>query len=315
MQTLFEPIEPFDQFFLETNSIHRIYVEQCGNPNGVPILFLHGGPCSGCKPDHRRFFDPHVYRIILFDQRGCGRSLPFGELNANSLQTIIDDMERIRQVIDLTSWILYGGSWGATLALAYAQKYTQSVQGMILRGTFLARQQDLEWFLGKNGVRLIYPEMSDLLVNSIPTLLRTQNLLADIITTLNSDDEQAVRSVTKAWQLWGGQVALGSLFQPPEMIITEQDVMQAKTELHYAQHHYFLADNQLLANCHILQHIPTMIIHGRNDLVCPLEAGWQLHKHLPHSQFILLPNSGHIAQGEEMIDALVSATEAMKNIR
>jgi proline iminopeptidase len=186
---------------------------------------------------------------------------------------------------------------------------------MILRGTFLARQQDLEWFLGKNGVRLIYPEMSDLLVNSIPTLLRTQNLLADIITTLNSDDEQAVRSVTKAWQLWGGQVALGSLFQPPEMIITEQDVMQAKTELHYAQHHYFLADNQLLANCHILQHIPTMIIHGRNDLVCPLEAGWQLHKHLPHSQFILLPNSGHIAQGEEMIDALVSATEAMKNIR
>ena len=315
MQTLFEPIEPFDQFFLETNSIHRIYVEQCGNPNGVPILFLHGGPCSGCKPDHRRFFDPHVYRIILFDQRGCGRSLPFGELNANSLQTIIDDMERIRQVIDLTSWILYGGSWGATLALAYAQKYTQSVQGMILRGTFLARQQDLEWFLGKNGVRLIYPEMSDLLVNSIPTLLRTQNLLADIITTLNSDDEQAVRSVTKAWQLWGGQVALGSLFQPPEMIITEQDVMQAKMELHYAQHHYFLADNQLLANCHILQHIPTMIIHGRNDLVCPLEAGWQLHKHLPHSQFILLPNSGHIAQGEEMIDALVSATEAMKNIR
>jgi proline iminopeptidase len=111
MQTLFEPIEPFDQFFLETNSIHRIYVEQCGSSNGVPILFLHGGPCSGCKPDHRRFFDPHVYRIILFDQRGCGRSLPFGELNANSLQTIIDDMERIRQVIDLTSWILYGGSW------------------------------------------------------------------------------------------------------------------------------------------------------------------------------------------------------------
>jgi proline iminopeptidase len=314
MRTLFDPIEPFDQFFVETNSVHRIYVEQCGNPDGVPILFLHGGPCSGCKPDHRRFFDPHVYRIILFDQRGCGRSLPFGELTANSLQTIIDDMEQIRHVLGLTSWILYGGSWGATLALAYAQKHTQAVQGMILRGTFLARQQDLEWFLGENGARLIYPEMSDLLVDSIPPALRTQNLLADIITTLNSNDEQAVRSVTQAWQLWGGQVALGSLFQPPEMMITEQDVTQAKMELHYAQHHYFLADNELLANCAILKHIPAIIIHGRNDLVCPLESGWQLHKHLPHAQFILLPNSGHIAQGEEMIDALLSATEAMKNV-
>lgn len=312
MKTLFPPIEPFHHFLLQTDSVHSIYVEQCGNPQGVPIIFLHGGPCSGCKPDHRRFFDPTHYHIILFDQRGCGRSLPFGELKHNTLPDLIADMERIRQHLNLEKWILFGGSWGATLALAYAQKHVKRVQAMILRGSFLARLQDNHWFLGNYGVSLIYPEMFRHLVDSIPALQRTDNLFDDLCAVLWGKDELAIRRVTKSWQAWGGQVALGSAFEFRDVHVTDHDIKQVKMEVHFAKNHYFLAENELLKQCAKLHHLTVIIIHGRHDLVCPIEAGWQLHLALPQANYIVLPNSGHIAQGDEMIDVLVNATENLK---
>jgi proline iminopeptidase len=311
MKTLFPDIEPFNTFFLKTNSVHSVYVEQCGNPNGVPIVFLHGGPCSGCKPDHRRFFDPNFYHIILLDQRGCGRSLPFGELENNTLPDLIADLEQIRQQLQIETWILFGGSWGATLALAYAEKYINRVQALILRGSFLARQQDMDWFLGKNGAALIYPELWQQLHESIPLELRTEDLAADLCAVLWGKDELAIRRVTKAWQAWGGQVALGNTYQPYDYHVTDHDIKQVKMELHYAKNAYFLAENELLEKAAILQNIPITLIHGRNDLVCPIEAVWKLHHALPQADFIVLPNSGHIAKGDEMIDALITATEKL----
>ena len=309
MKTLFPPIEPFHSFFLETDSAHSVYVEQCGNPNGVPIIFFHGGPCSGCKPDHRRFFDPAYYHIVLIDQRGCGRSLPFGELENNTLPDLIADVERIRQHLNVETWILFGGSWGVTLALAYAQKHVQRVQAMVLRGTFLARLQDMHWFLGQHGVALIYPEIWRKLVESIPADQRTGDLIANLSAVLCGKDELAIRRVVKAWQMWGGQVALGHTFTPCEQHLTEHDVKQVKMELHFAKNGYFLAENELLNHCEKLRHLRVIIIHGRNDLVCPIESAWQLHHALPQADYVVLPHSGHIAQGDEMIDALVSATE------
>lgn len=309
MKTLYSEIEPFHTFFLNSGSKHQIYVEQSGNPDGIPVIFLHGGPCSGTKPDHRRFFNPDRYHIILFDQRGCGLSKPFGELECNSTQALCTDMERIRQQLKIDQWLLFGGSWGAALALLYAQQHPGQVVGMVLRGVFLARQQDLDWFLVE-GARRIYPEQWQRLAESIPVQLR-KNLLHALYDTLESQDEIAKRRVAREWAAWGGQVALGNDFQsgPHGAHVTEKMVKQARMELHYARHHYFIGENQILENCNKLSEIPAIIIHGRKDLVCPVESAMKLHQALPHADYIVLPEAGHIAQGLDMIDALVSATD------
>ena len=314
MKTLYPEISPYHTFFLETGTQHAIYVEQSGNPDGIPVIFLHGGPCSGTKPDHRRFFNPDFYHIILFDQRGCGLSVPFGELEHNSTQDLIDDMERIRLHIGLEQWLLFGGSWGAALALLYAQQQPDKVRGMIIRAVFLARQQDLEWF-AKVGVNLIYPEQWQRLLESIPEPSRKE-LISGLCTALGGNDEVAKRRVAKEWLAWGAQVALGNDYMPDRQNehVTEKMVKQVGMELHYAKHHYFVTENQILENCALLRNIPTVIIHGRQDLVCPIEAGMKLHQALPEADYIILPNAGHIAQGAEMIDALVSATDKFVNV-
>ncbi|MEY3786135.1 MAG: prolyl aminopeptidase, partial [Pseudomonadota bacterium] len=247
--------------------------------------------------------------IILFDQRGCGLSLPFGELENNTTQDLIDDMERIRQHLSIEQWMLFGGSWGAALALLYAQQHQDKVLGMIIRAVFLARLQDLEWF-AKVGANLIYPEQWQRLIESIPAQAR-EDVVKGLCSALWGDDEVAKRRVTKEWMGWGGQVALGNDFKPgrPSDHVTDKMVKQVGMELHYAKNHYFVTENQILENCAILQNIPAIIIHGRQDLVCPIEAGMRLHQALPKAEYIILPNAGHIAQGSEMIDALVSATD------
>ena len=308
MKILYPEIPPYHTFFLETGSKHFVYVEQSGNPDGMPVVFLHGGPCSGTKPDHRRFFNPEHYRIILFDQRGCGLSLPFGELENNTTQDLVDDMERIRQQLGIEKWLVFGGSWGAALALLYAQQHPEKVVGLIIRAVFLVRQQDLEWF-AKTGANLIYPEQWQRLLESIPEHAR-EDLVQGLCDALWGEDEVAKRRVAKEWMAWGGQVALGNDYKPdrPGDHVTDKMVKQVRMELHYAKHAYFIKENQILENCPLLQNIPTIIIHGRQDLVCPLEAGMKLHQALPHADYIVLPNAGHIAQGAKMIDALVSAT-------
>ncbi len=309
MKTLHPEITPYDTFFLETGGKHSVYVEQSGNPDGIPVIFLHGGPCSGTKPDHRRFFNPELYRIILFDQRGCGLSLPFGELENNTTQDLIDDMERIRQQLQIDQWLVFGGSWGGALGLLYTQQHPEKVTGMIIRAVFLARHQDLDWF-AKDGANRIYPEQWQRLVESIPEQGR-ENLIKGLCDALWGKDEVAKRRVAREWMAWGGLVALGNDYQPGTQSdhVTQKMVKQVCMELHYARHHYFIKENQILENCTALYNIPITIIHGRQDLVCPIEAGMKLHQALPHAEYVILANAGHIAQGSEMIDALVSATD------
>jgi proline iminopeptidase len=309
MKTLYPEINPNHIFYLETGSPHSVYVEESGNPSGIPVIFLHGGPCSGTKPDHRRFFDPERYRIVLFDQRGCGLSKPFGEIVGNTTQDLIDDMERIREHLDISEWLVFGGSWGAALGLLYAQQHHDRVLGMILRGVFLARQMDMDWFL-KNGAARIYPEQWQRLYESVPSRDRV-NLLQGLCKAISGEDEVARRRVAREWSAWGGQVALGNDFQAEgeHSHVTEKMVRQAAMELHYAEHGYFIEENQILDHCNELIDIPTVIIHGRNDLVCPIESAFSLHHALPEAEMIVLPNAGHIAQGDDMIDALVAATD------
>ncbi|MGZ8162314.1 MAG: prolyl aminopeptidase [Methylobacter sp.] len=310
MKTLYPEILPYHSFFLETGSKHAVYVEQSGSPDGIPVIFLHGGPCSGTKPDQRRFFNPKLYRIILFDQRGCGLSLPFGELENNTTQDLIDDMERIRKQLAITQWLVFGGSWGGALALLYAKQHADKVLGLIVRAVFLARQQDLDWF-AKEGAGKIYPEQWLRLLESIPEQGRG-NPVQGLCDVMWGEDEVAQRRAAREWMAWGGQVALGNDYRPSPKgeHATELMVKQVRMELHYAKQHYFIRENQILDNCDGLVNIPTVIIHGRYDFVCPIEVGYSLHKALPNAEYIVLPNAGHVAQGKEMINALVAATDS-----
>lgn len=314
MKNLYPEINAYSTFFLETGCQHAVYVELSGNANGIPVIFLHGGPCSGTKPDHRRFFNPGLYQIILFDQRGCGQSVPFGELIHNTTQDLIDDMERIRVGLGIKKWLVFGGSWGGTLGLLYAQQHQDKVLGLIIRGVFLARQQDMAWFVSL-GANRIYPEQWQCLVDCVPKEARS-NLVGGLWNAINSEDEMVKARVAKEWQAWNGQLAMGKAYQPQNSNEAASDAMikQVRMEIHYAYHHYFIEDNQVLENCGGLQNIPTTIIHGRYDLVCPMEAGLSLHRALPKAEFIVLPNAGHVAQHEEMVDALVSATDRFADL-
>lgn len=314
MKPLYPEITPYNTFFLKTETQHSIYIEELGNTNGIPVIFLHGGPCSGTKPDHRRFFNPEKYRIILMDQRGCGQSLPYGELEDNNTQGLIDDMEQLRKQLNINKWLLFGGSWGGALALLYAQQHADKVSGMIIRGIFLARQNDLDWFI-KEGARRIYPESWENLIQNIPENDRN-DLVEGLYKALFSENELLQRRVAKAWAAWGAQVSLGNDYQKLGEVehANEHLLKQVRMELHYAKNKYFISENQILENCNKLTDIPSIIIHGRYDLVCPMEAGMALHNALPQAQYIVLPHSGHIAKGEEMIDALITATNTMADI-
>ncbi len=312
MKHLYPELQPYSSFELEVDDVHQVYVEQCGNPEGLPIIYLHGGPASGCKPDHRCFFNPELYRIILFDQRGCGRSKPYGELVNNTTRHLLADMEQIRQHLSIEQWVLFGGSWGATLALLYAQNFPAAVSTMILRGSFLARESDLIWFAG-NGANWIYPEMWQKFIRSIDHNGSALDAVKVFINRLFNGTRQQQLDAALGWSIWGAQVALGNEFDLSVIPEHADDDMlkQVKIEAHYAKAHYFLNENQILANCKRIQTIPTTIIHGRQDLVCPLEAAWSLSKQLPKAIFICLPNTGHIAKGDEMINALVNTTDTV----
>ncbi|MCK5889158.1 MAG: prolyl aminopeptidase [Methylococcales bacterium] len=314
MKTLYPEIEPFHHFLLETNSTHAVYIEQSGNPDGIPVIFLHGGPCSGTKPKHRCYFNPEKYHIILMDQRGSGKSLPYGEIKDNTTDHLINDMEQVRQQLKIERWHVFGGSWGSTLSLLYAQKYTDKVLSLVLRGTFLAREKDLNWFAGEEGVSLIYPEKWRELLACVD-LDHSNGLVKTLYNAILGDNEALKKQVTKAWMNWGGQVVLMQDYQEDDSLeITEAMVQLVRMELHYAHHHYFIDENQVLDQCDVLQQIPTTIIHGQNDLVCPMEAGFVLSKKLPHATYIVLPHSGHIASGDEMVDALVQVTNKLAGL-
>ena len=314
MKPLYPAIAPFHHFYLKIDNLHSLYVEQSGNPQGIPVIFLHGGPCSGTKPHHRCFFNPKHYHIILMDQRGSGQSLPFGEIEKNTTQHLIDDMEAIRKKLAIEKWLLFSGSWGSTLALLYAQQHSQHVLGMILRGVFLARQKDLDWYT-KDGAGRIFPEKWEQLSHCTPHLTEN-NFLNDLHKGIFGTDKTIQQQIAKAWSEWGGQVALMQQYREDKENTerSEKMIQQAQMEIHYAHNNYFINENQVLDNCNRLQAIPSIIIHGRNDLVCPLEAGLSLHRALPKAEYIVLANAGHIANSEEMINALVDATDKMPHL-
>lgn len=312
MKSLYPPLEPYAVHRMPVDHGHLLYVEECGNPSGLPVLFLHGGPGSGCKPQHRAFFDPLRYRAILLDQRGAGRSTPQGGLRANTTQHLLDDMEKLRLHLQVERWLLFGGSWGAALALAYAQKHPDCVHGLILRGSFLARRRDLAWFLA-DGAGRIYPEAWQRLLDFLPPQGRRTPLKA-LYAMVASKDQLAQRRAARAWLQWSDLVTLGEGGQggpsSAEHVTLEQ-LHKTQIELHYAVHRHFLADQPLLDGCSAIAHLPGIVIHGRDDRVCAPEAAFLLHRALPNSELHVLPGVSHVADGEAMIDALVDAADRM----
>ncbi|PCI21492.1 MAG: prolyl aminopeptidase [Piscirickettsiaceae bacterium] len=309
LKVLYPSIEPFAREWLETSDGHEIYVEQVGNPNGIPVIFLHGGPGSSCKDHHRCFFNPDKYHVILMDQRGAGRSRPLGRLKHNTSNHLMLDMEMIRGHLKIDKWLLFGGSWGATLALLYAQQYTGNVLGLILRGTFLARSKDADWFF-KDGANRLFPEAWYRFAHHVSPNER-KDVLAAYYHRLAIEDEDVRQETTREWDAWGGAVVLGDDFNAGELEgkVPETAIAQARIETHYAMNGYFFEENKILDNAFRLHDVPCTIIHGKKDFMCPIESSFALSQALPHARFIVLPNATHLAHGEEMIDALVTATD------
>ncbi len=311
MQILYPDIKPFDQHLFDVESPHKLYLEQSGSLDGIPVIFLHGGPGGGCDPIHRRFFDPEKYRIILFDQRGSGRSKPHASLINNTTTALLEDMEAIRKHLKIDKWLVFGGSWGSTLALAYAQKHTQKVLGLILRGIFLARQKDLDW-LYQGGAAQVYPDYWDDFIQPVP-LAERADLLTAYYQRLTGEDEIARMSAAKAWAIWEGRLATLQdshktieHFSEPRLALS-----LARIETHYFKNNCFLETDQLLLNAHKLKEIPGVIVHGRYDMICPLENAWSLKKAWPQAELQIIRKAGHAITEPAIIDALILATKNM----
>jgi proline iminopeptidase len=311
MLTLYPDIKPYVQHSLAVDPQHVLHVEECGNPQGLPALFVHGGPGAGCEQYHRRFFDPNVYRIILFDQRGCGRSVPHAELAGNNTQALVSDMERIRDHLGIERWVLFGGSWGSTLALVYAETHPERVLGLILRGIFLCRPREIRWFY-QEGANRIFPDYWQDFLRPIPEKER-DDLLHAYYRVLTGADEIARMAAAKAWSLWEGRTL--TLLENRSVVDHFSDprtaLSLARIECHYFVQDSFLAPNQILRDAHRLHTIPGVIVHGRYDIVCPLESAWDLHKAWPQAEFKIIPNAGHAASEKGITDALMRAAEDM----
>lgn len=306
---------------LEVDLPHKVYVEECGNPNGIPVIFIHGGPGSGCNPSHRQYFDPAIYRIVLFDQRGCGRSSPHGCLDKNTTHDLIADMEVIRNHLKISRWLLFAGSWGVTLALLYAQTYKERVLGMILRGSFLASKRDLDWFF-KDGVNRIFPELWKNFNTRLTKLNDNESLLQSYHRCLFADDRELNAIAALSWLEWTDSIVTWSTPESDleavkdKMSKTEIDriIRKVRLEAHYAINHYFLDEDHLLKNCHKIQGLPTILVHGRRDITCPVESSWRIHNALAGSDLRILANAGHLASEPEMVEALVTATDDLASI-
>ena len=310
--SLYPPIDPFRLSTLKVGKTHEIYYEICGNPNGKPVVFLHGGPGSGCSPTQRRFFDPAFYRIILIDQRGCGRSLPLGETSENTTDDLVQDIEAIRLALGIDRWLVFGGSWGSTLALCYALAHPQNVTGLILRGIFLSRPSELNWFLGE--VKLFYPAQWQALCDYLPTN-KLHNPIEAYEELIFSDDLAV--SIPAAIQWNGFESSIMTLLPRAtgndNEVNGEVELARARVQIHYIQHHCFVGERDLLAEAKAkLALIPTQIIQGRYDMVCPPITAWELAKAMPHASFNMVADAGHSAMDASLTSALVAATEQFK---
>jgi len=313
---MYPPIEPFHFEHLEVSSVHKIYYEQCGNKDGIPILFVHGGPGGGISPDDRKYFDPKAYHIILFDQRGAGKSEPAFCLDENDTWSLVGDMEKLRTHLGVNRWILFGGSWGSTLSLAYAEKHIDRVLGMILRGIYTVRDEEIRWFY-QSGASFIFPDVWEQYVAPIP-----ENERHDFVTAyykrLTGNDEAEKLKCAKAWETW--EIATSNLKVNPENLKdVESDTWAlqiARIECHFCVNKGFFSPNQLIDSANIIRKakIPVTIVQGRYDLVCPAKTAWDLYKQLPEAEFFFVDDAGHSAKEEGNTAKLVEACDKYKNI-
>ena len=311
MQTLFPQIKPYARHDLAVDGPHVLYVDESGTPDGLPVVFVHGGPGSGCDANSRCYFDPGVYRIITFDQRGCGRSTPHASLDNNTTWDLVADMERIRLFLGIDKWVLFGGSWGSTLSLAYAQSHPDRVHGLILRGIFLARPQEIEWFY-QAGASRIFPDYWQDYIAPIPPEER-DDLLTAFHKRLTGNDQIAQMHAAKAWSTWEGRTA--TLRPNPQVVERFCDPHRAlsiaRIECHYFTNSAFLEPDQLIRDMHKIAHLPGVIVHGRYDVICPLDNAWELHQNWPGSELQVIREAGHAASEPGITDALVRAAEQM----
>jgi len=312
-RTLYPEIEPFDSGFLQVSPLHKMYYEQCGNPNGKPVVFLHGGPGAGCNAKSRRFFDPAHYRIVLFDQRGCGRSTPRAELTDNTTWHLVGDIETLRQHLRIERWQVFGGSWGSTLALAYAETHPARVTELVLRGIFMLRRWEMEWFY-QDGCNAIYPDAWEEYLKPIPVVERA-DLMGAYYRRLTSPDQTVQLEAAKAWSIWEG----GTSFLAPSadyIASTGADEFAltfARIECHYFVHGgFFERDDQLLSDASKLKNIPAVIVQGRYDIVCPMRSAWDLHRAWPEADLRIVGDAGHSAFEPGITHELVSATDRFR---
>lgn len=306
----YPPIDPFSSDRLQVSHRHEIYYEQVGNPAGKPAVFVHGGPGAGAQKFDRRFFNPDAYRAVLFDQRGCGRSTPHACLEENTTQDLIADMERLRMALGIETWLVFGGSWGSTLSLAYAQAHPQAVSELVLRGIFLLRKKELTWFY-QEGASALFPDAWERFVAPIPEAER-DDLLHAYHRRLTSDDVQTRIQAARAWSQWEGSTL--SLMEDPARVQAFGEYRFAEAfariECHYFINNAFLShDGQLLDDIDRIRHVPAKLVHGRYDVCTPLGNAWDLHQRWPEAHLDVIPDAGHASSEPGILDALVRATD------
>ncbi len=311
MQQLYPEIKANQHYCIDVGDGHSLYVEESGTQEGIPIVYLHGGPGAGCSSNNRRFCDPEKYRIILLDQRGAGRSEPYASLENNTTQALIADLEVVREYLAISQWVVMGGSWGTTLALAYAQAHPENVLGLILRGVFLGRKEDIDW-LYADGTRRVFPDHWQEFISPIPKSERNA-LLPAFYARLTGNDEIARMSAAKAWSSWEGKTA--TLEPNPgvveHLISPHVALSMSRISAHYFVNHCFLEENQLLDNIEKLADIPGIIVHGRYDMICPVENAWALQNAWNNCELHIIRDAGHSAAEAGIIDGLIRATKAM----
>ena len=318
MEDRFPALEPFRHGWLDVGDEHQVYWEECGNATGKTALVLHGGPGSGCTPRHRRNFDPSAYRIVLFDQRGCGSSKPHAELRENDTWELVADIEKLRVHLGIERWMLFGGSWGSTLALAYAQRHPECVTELVLRGIFLLRRSELEWFYQNPlGAASLFPDLWERYVAPIPIEERGDMMQA-YYRQLTSDDAKTRAEAARTWSMWEGATSYLRTNASYLSKFEDQDYAAAfaRIEAHYFVNRGFMdADDQLLRDAHCLRNIRGVIVQGRYDIVCPMRSAWDLHRAWPQAQLRIVPDAGHSAMEVGITRELVGATDRFARSR
>ena len=309
MLSLYPEIQPYARHRLSVDEPHELYLEESGNPDGVPVLVVHGGPGGGCEDYHRRFFDAERFRIILMDQRGAGRSTPLAELEGNSTNKLVEDMETIRQFLGIDRWLLFGGSWGSTLSLVYAQAHPQQVMGLVLRGIFLCRPRDIQWFY-QGGASRVFPDYWQDFLSPIPDTER-DDMVSAYYRRLTSSNELEQIQAAKAWSVWEGRCA--TLHPNPRVVEhfghPHVAIALARIECHYFMNNSFLEPDQIVRNASRLSGIPGIIVHGRYDMVCPLDNALALSKAWPEAELQIIRDAGHSASEPAIVDALIRGVE------